>query len=98
MKKKNKYDYNTFKELFDSHILYAYEPQYGCKIHQHYIADVALAEFHKLSIYDDGTLNYKGHTETYDPRLWPKVVQLVELLQETPAEKILYKPENKKKP
>ena len=93
MEKKNKYNYNTFKELFDSHIQYAYEGQYGCKVYQHYIADVAVAQFHKLYIYDDGTLNYKGHMENYDPRLWPKIVQLVELLQETTAEKILFKPE-----
>lgn len=98
MEKKNKYDYNTFKELFDHHIQYAYEPQYGCRYYQHYIADVVVAEFHKLTICDDGTLNYKGNVETYDPRLWPKVKQLVEMLQETPAEKILFKPENKKSP
>ena len=90
-----KYDYNTFKELFDSHINYAYEPQYGCRLdnedgqfHMWY------AEFYKLTIYENGTLDYKGNTETYNPILWPKVKLLVEMLQETKAEKILLK--NKK--
>lgn len=93
----NKYNYNTFKELFDTHIQYAYEPQYGCYIDHEsrshrslYGEDSEVAVFHKLTIYSTGFLDYKGHEETYDPRLWPKVVQLVELLTETPAEKVLY--------
>jgi len=85
-----KYNYNTFKELFDSHIHYAYEGQYGAHLDDDsYTCEYAV--FHKLYINSDGTLNYKGHVETYDPRLWPKVKALVEMLQETPAEKILFK-------
>jgi len=85
-----KYDYNTFKQLFDSHIHYAYEHKHGCSIgdDSHYCE---YAVFHKLYINSDGILNYKGNVETYDPRLWPKVKLLVEILTETPAEKILFK-------
>ena len=95
MEKKNKYNYNTFKELFDYHIQYAYEGQYGCslsviKYEVHNLKPTEAATFHKLTIYDIGWLEYKGHWEQYDERLWPKVKQLVELLQETAAEKVLY--------
>jgi hypothetical protein len=85
-----KYTYNTFKELFDSHIQYAYEGQYGCYTHSDPMRGNG-ATFHKLSIYENGKIEYKGHWEEYDPRLWPKVKLLVEMLQETPAEKVLFK-------
>jgi hypothetical protein len=81
-----KYDYNTFKELFDQEIHYAYESQYGVRIEKDCII------FHKLTLYKDGTLEYKGQYSTFDSRLWSKVKILAELLIETPAEKILFKP------
>ena len=91
-----KYDYNTFKDLFDGHIHYAYEGQYGAyldKIEDTVQGEVCVeaATFHKLTIFDIGWLEYKGQYQTYDPRLWPKVKLLAEMLQETPAEKILFK-------
>lgn len=89
--KKNKYDYNTFKELFDHHISYAYESQYGAYIRQiSSLSDVAYVSFHKLNIFANGKLEYKGNWETYDPRLWKKVLTLAKLLIETKAEKVLY--------
>lgn len=84
-----KYDYNTFKELFDSHIHYAYEGQYG--VHKHESNGTKAITFHKLTVWEHGHLEYKGHWETYDPRLWPKVKALAKLLTETKAEKILFK-------
>lgn len=88
--KKQTYDYNTFKELFDHEIHYAYESQYGA-----YLSSTAIgleyAIFYKLTIFSDGELEYKGRVSTYDPKLWPKVKALVESIQETTAEKILYK-------
>jgi len=91
-----KYDYNTFKELFDAHIQYSYEGQYGCALGKGHwksgIAGVEYATFYKLTIYSNGDLEYKGDHSTYDPRLWSKVKLLAELLIETPAEKILFKP------
>ena len=85
-----KYDYNTFKELFDAHIHYAYESQYGCSLdtEDH---DVEYAAFYKLYLNSDGTGAYKEDRFTFDPRLWPKIKLLVEMLTETPAEKILFK-------
>lgn len=93
-KKKINYDYNTFKELFDSHIHYAYEGQYGAHFGQvdslSLDLNVEYVSFHKLTIFATGKLEYKGHWETYDPRLWPNVKALGEMLTETRAEKILY--------
>jgi hypothetical protein len=91
-----KYAYCTFKELFDHHIQYAYEPQYGCHLDTieyniHGVESTQAATFHKLTIYDIGWLEYKGHWEEYDPRLWPKVKALAEMLIETEAEKVLFK-------
>lgn len=93
---KMKTKYTTFKELFDTHIQYAYEPQYGCYIDTanyttHDKGSTTYANFHKLTIFNNGWLEYKGYWEEYDVRLWPKVKTLVEMLQETPAEKLLYK-------
>jgi hypothetical protein len=85
-----KYDYNTFKELFDAHIHYAYEGQYGCSLDTEDHV-VECAAFYKLYLNSDGTGQYKTEHFTFDPRLWPKVKLLVELLTETPAEKILFK-------
>ncbi len=89
------YTYNTFKELFDYHIQYAYDHQYGAYLSkiEYEVQDITATEaatFHKLTIYDIGWLEYKGHWEEYDPRLWAKVKQLVEMLQETKAEKLLF--------
>jgi hypothetical protein len=85
-----RYDYNTFKELFDSHIQYAYEGQYGCSLgtEDH---NVEYAEFYKLYLNSEGTGQYKVDNFTFDPRLWPQVKLLAEMLTETPAEKILFK-------
>ena len=88
---KSKYDYNTFKELFDNEIHYAYEGQYGCDIDDIDYGGVEYAHFYKLCLNADGTGSYKTDRFTFDPRLWPKVKALVELLQETDAEKILFK-------
>lgn len=94
------YDYNTFKELFDHHIQYSYEPQYGVVFSKGVLNSIRIEyiTFYKLTIFSNGELEYKGNVETYDPRLWDKVKLLAEMLQETTAEKILYKPENKKSP
>lgn len=86
-----RYDYNTFKELFDAHIHYAYEPQYGCDVDDLDYGGVEYAHFHKLCLNADGTGSYKTDHFTYDPRLWPKVKLLVEMLTETTAEKVLFK-------
>ena len=83
-----KYNYMTFKDLF-GWITYAYEDKYGCSIGKHSDGR-EYANFYKLTILSDGSCEYKGSYETYDPRLWPKVKQLVEMLQETKAEKVLY--------
>ena len=84
-----KYDYNTFKELFDAHIHYAYEPKYGCAIdNDEYPCEYAV--FHKLYLNSDGTGSYKTDGFTFDPRLWRKVKAFCKLLEETPAEKILF--------
>lgn len=86
-----KYTYNTFKELFDSHIQYAYEGQYGASIEEDG-GKLEVAIFHKLYLDSEGDGQYKTDHFTFDPRLWPKVKALVEMLQETPAEKILFGP------
>lgn len=90
-----KYNYNTFKELFDHHINYAYESRYGVEIDSGYplsgIRGIEYVSFYKLTIYSNGELEYKGRYETYDPRLWPKVLALAKSLHETEAEKILFR-------
>lgn len=92
---KNKYDYNTFKELFDHHIQYAYEPQYGVRknttTYGNLAVEIEYYSFYKLSLFPNGRLEYKGNWETFDPRLWPKIEAFAESLIETKAEKILYK-------
>lgn len=88
------YNYNTFKELFDGEIHYAYEAQYGVHIHYIHKSDGSKAKavtFHKLTVFDSGNIEYKGQYTTYDPRLWPQVLALAEMLIETKAEKVLYK-------
>lgn len=89
-----KYDYNTFKQLFDSHIQYSYEGRHACYLDTGDIGEDGLyqecAIFYKLYIYSNGTLNYKGNVQTYNPKLWPKVKALVKMLKETKAEKILF--------
>ena len=94
---KNKYTFTTFKDLYDNWICYAYESQHGAFLGSTAIG-LEYAMINKLTIYSDGGIEYKGHYDTYDPRLWPKVKALVELLQETKAEKILFSLENKKSP
>ena len=84
-----KYTYNTFKELFNE-IHYAYEDQYGCEVYKGQNNTIEVITFHKLTLFDNGTINYKGQVETFDPRLWRYVVALAKMLQETKAEKILY--------
>jgi len=92
--KKTSYDYNTFKELFDSQIHYAYEGPYGVHIGNVNSVgidmDVQFVSFYKLTVFSNGTLEYKGHWNSYDPKLWPKVLALGEMLHETKAEKVLY--------
>ena len=98
--KKTSYDYNTFKELFDSEIHYAYESDYGVHIgivdSVQTDFDVEFVTFYKLTVFANGTLEYKGQWNTYDPRLWPLVLALGQSLHETKAEKVLYA-KNKKK-
>lgn len=92
--KKTSYDYTTFKQLFDSQIHYAYEGPYG--VHIGYVGSVGMdmtvhyVSFYKLTVFANGTLEYKGQWNTYDPKLWPKVLALGEMLEETKAEKVLY--------
>jgi hypothetical protein len=100
-----KHDYNTFKELFDIEIHYAYEPNYppvfgvGCSpYYDNTIVDDLYVTFHKLTIYSSGYLEYKGNYQTYDPRLWPKVKAFAEMLIETKAEKILLKKKKRANP
>lgn len=99
-----KYDYNTFKELFDAEIQYAYEGQYGVHIgtnvyHPHNKGEkVEYITFYKLTIFSDGTLEYKGHYQTYNPRLWKKIKQFAKMLIETKAEKVLYGLKKEKAP
>lgn len=91
---KTSYDYNTFKELFDSEIHYAYEGKYGVYIGTvdsvQMDVDVEFVTFYKLTVFANGNIEYKGQWNTYDPRLWPKVKALGEMLNETKAEKVLY--------
>ena len=92
--KKTSYDYNTFKELFDGQIHYAYEGPYGVDFGAvDFVQDdlnVQYVSFHKLTVFASGLLEYKGQWSTYDPRLWPKVLAFGEMLHETKAEKVLY--------
>lgn len=92
--KKTSYDYNTFKELFDSEIHYAYEGAYGVYIGTadfvQMDVDVEFVTFYKLTVFANGTLEYKGQWNTYDPKLWPQVLALGQALHETKAEKVLY--------
>lgn len=81
---KSNYDYNTFKKLFDDHIHYAYEPQYGVTKTTNYII------FYKLTLYPSGKGNYKQQWFTFNPKIWKQIEAFADLLKETQAEKLLY--------
>lgn len=93
-----KYDYVTFKELYDAEISYAYEPQYGVikntTTYGNLATEIEYYTFHKLSLFPIGKGEYKGNWFTFDPRLWSKIQNLAESLIETDAEKVLYKASN----
>lgn len=83
---KTEYIVDTFGELFES-IAFDYEPQYPPYIGKNFVT------FFKTTIYKDGKVERKGTYHlwnTNNPTIWPRVLQLAEMLKETPAEKVLY--------
>ena len=81
---------DNWNDLF-SHISYAYEREY-CKEMEIYTCPhtgTKSLTIYKLTIMDDGTLNYKGSVDLYDTKLWPLVVMFSKLWNNKTIE-ILY--------
>lgn len=72
-----------------SEIGYAYETQYPPR---HHIGTdgVEAISFHKLTIYSNGTMEYKGQYTDYDVSCWWKVVMIYKLFEGGGALETLY--------
>jgi len=81
--------YKTWNDLYNQ-INYAYESQYceNLEIETDHDGRKFL-NVYKLTIVDDGTVEYKGQYERYDVKLWPLVVMFAKLWNNKTVE-VLY--------
>jgi hypothetical protein len=75
-------------EVF-SEIGYAYERQYPPKLYIN-TKGIKVANFYKLSISEDGEMEYKGNVTRFDTSCWWKVELLVKLFEGGGALETLY--------
>jgi hypothetical protein len=68
-----------WKDLF-AEICYAYESMYRPVFHSN--GGEKVITFHKLSIYENGELEYKGQVTRFDVKLWPKVLLVYKTFEE----------------
>lgn len=71
--------YYEWKDLF-AEISYAYESMYKPRLHTN--KGKRVITFHKLSICEDGEMEYKGNITRFDPKLWPKVMLVYKTFEE----------------
>lgn len=72
-----------------SEIGYAHESQYPPRRYVGQDGKVAIS-FHKLSIYSDGSMEYKGQWTKFDTSCWWKVEMIYKLFEEGGALETLY--------